>query len=134
MARLPGPLKKRQLVYGGKTPPEELSAWGRTYIEQGNAADALEFSGAARDLEGLAKIAQTAIEEGDAFLLWGVQRAAPELVSSRDWERLARAADALGKDAFAARARAGGAPPPPPFAKESEPPEETETPEGQKGK
>ena len=126
MARLPSPLKKRQLVYGEKAPPEELSGWGRAYLEEGRLTDALDSFEAARDREGLAEIARKAVDEGDAFLLWGVERSAPELVSTADWERLARTAKALGKDAFAERARSGGAPPPPPFAKESEPPEEPE--------
>ena len=121
MARLPSPLKKRQLIYGEKTPSEELSARGRDHLEEGRLTDALDFFEAARDTEGLAEIAKRAVEEGDAFLLWGVERTAPQLVSSAEWEKLARRAAALGKDAFAERARAGGAPPPPPFAKESEP-------------
>ncbi len=126
MARLLSPLKRRQLAYGGKASPEELSAWGRTYLEEGRFSDALEFFAAARDMDGLGKIARGAIDEGDAFFLWEVQRSAPDLVSTADWKNLARRAEALGKHAFAERARAGGAPPPPPFAREAEPSEGAE--------
>ncbi|MHC4249920.1 MAG: hypothetical protein ACYS9X_12405 [Planctomycetota bacterium] len=117
-ARLPRPLRRREILYGIDTPPETLSGLADAYLQEGFVFDAADFFAEAGDRDGLAHIRKVAIETGDAFLLRHVKEAMPDLVEKADWDELARAAKSLGKDAYAGRAEAGGAPPPPPLQEE----------------
>ncbi|MHC5057865.1 MAG: hypothetical protein ACYTKD_24625 [Planctomycetota bacterium] len=117
-ARLPRPLRRREILYGIDTPPETLSGLADAYLQEGLVFDAVDFFAQAGDRDGLGHVKKLAIETGDAFLLRGVKEAVPDLVEKADWDELARAAKSLGKDAYAGRAEAGGAPPPPPLQEE----------------
>jgi len=117
-ARLPRPLRRREILYGADTPPETLSALADSYLNEGLVFDAVEFFAQAKDREGLAHIRKIALETGDAFLLRRVKETMPDLVEKSDWDELARAATSLGKHVYAERAQTGGAPPPPPLQEE----------------
>ena len=113
---IPSVLKKSDVLYGAKTPVEDLLAYGEAYLEAGDAAVALDFFEQAARREtsdggrlrlsrkGLEAIKGAVLEAGDAFGLQRVSRAAPEMVSERDWETLIASARRLGKDSFAAMA------------------------------
>jgi hypothetical protein len=66
------PIKKGLVLYGDgrhdPAPPGRLIAYGAAYEEEGRVHDALEFFWRARDQEGMKRIAQRAIAEGDFFL------------------------------------------------------------------
>ena len=116
--RLPGPLRRREILYGTNTPTEALVGLGEEYLEQGLVFDAVDFFAQARDREGLVRVKRLAVEAGDAFLLRRVHETVADLVNKSDWEELARRARALGKDVYAERAEVGGTPPPPPLQEE----------------
>ena len=67
--RLPGPLKRRDILYGPETTPEKLVEYGRAYEEAGRLDDALQFYEQAGDRAGLARVKEGAFELGDAFTL-----------------------------------------------------------------
>ena len=91
-ARLPRPLRRREILYGADTPPETLSALADSYLNEGLVFDAVEFFAQAKDREGLAHIRKIALETGDAFLLRRVKETMPDLIEKSDWDELARAA------------------------------------------
>ncbi len=103
---LPDPLKRREILYGTDTPKETLVEYGAAYEEQGRIDDAMQFYSQAGDEAGLKRIKTKAFDVGDAFLLKGVARALPELVSEDDWKQMVSVAEKLGKDQYAEQARA----------------------------
>jgi hypothetical protein len=70
--RLPDSLKKGLILYGDRTHtpanPERLAEYGAAYESEGRIIDALEFFWRAGSAEGMQRIAQGAIDEGDYFL------------------------------------------------------------------
>jgi len=106
-------LKKRDVLYGEKTPVEELVEYGWAYLDAGDAAVALDFFEQAgrRELmgdgaldasrKGLEEMKRLAIEEGDAFSLTRISRLSPKFVSEGDWTSLIESARRLGKDSMA---------------------------------
>jgi len=70
--RLLDPLKKGLVVYGDDrhepAAPDRLIAYGRSYEAEGKIHDALEFYWRAGDREGMERISQGALAEGDFFL------------------------------------------------------------------
>jgi len=103
---LPEPLKRREILYGASTSREALVDYGAAYEEQGRLDDALQFYTQAEDQAGLERIKAKSLEVGDAFLLKGVARARPELVSEEDWKQMIEIAERLGKELYADQARA----------------------------
>lgn len=67
-SKLPDPLKRRDILYGKDTPAEVLREYGDLYLRDGKPNDAVEFFGRARHTEGLRRIRQMAMDEGDLFL------------------------------------------------------------------
>jgi len=96
---LPAPLKRRDLLYLGETPPEILVKYGDMYFERGLIVDAFEFYKQAHFREGLERIKEIAIEEGDVFLLGELERAGLQ-VSEEERETLHENARKAGKFAF----------------------------------
>ena len=68
MAKLLDPLKRRDMLYGKNTSAEVLREYGDLYLNEGKPNDAVEFFGQACYKEGLQRIRQMAIEEGDLFI------------------------------------------------------------------
>lgn len=119
------PLRKRDVLYGVRTPVEDLVAYGEAYLAAGEASVALDFfeqaarresqGGGSPKLarEGLDRLRRLAVEEGDAFSLQRISRVAPELAGEPDWLALIASARRLGKESFAAMAEAILHPPAP---------------------
>jgi hypothetical protein len=103
---LPEPLKRREILYGPNTPPGVLLDYGRAYEEAGRPTDALQFYVQAGDRDGLDRVKATAVKNGDAFTMKAVARAMPDLVGESDWRTLIDRAGQLGKELFAAQAKA----------------------------
>ena len=101
MATLPDPLKRRDILYGRNTPSEVLREYGDLYLHEGKPNDAVEFFGQACYKEGLQRIRQVAIEEGDLFLFSRATEFLQEEVSPEDWSMLGKKALGQGKYLFA---------------------------------
>ena len=90
MSKLPDPLKKRDVLYGKNTPTEVLREYGDLYLNEGKPNDAVEFFGQVCYKEGLRRIRQMAIEEGDLFLFSRATEFLQEEVSAEDWRKLGK--------------------------------------------
>ncbi len=104
-------LKKRDLLHGPKVTPATLAATGREFLNRQAYSDALDFFEKARDREGIARIKEVALENGDAFLLARLERFESALVTPADWEQVERNATRRGVESMAACARRKLAPP-----------------------
>ena len=101
MTKLPDPLQRRDILYGQNTPAETLREYGDLYLRKGKPNDAVEFFGLACYKEGLRRIRQMAMEEGDLFLFSRAAEFLQEAVSPEDWRKLAKKALEKGKLLFA---------------------------------
>jgi tetratricopeptide (TPR) repeat protein len=101
MPKLPDPLKRRDILYGKNTPAEVLREYGDLYLHEGKPNDAVEFFGQACYKEGLQRIRQMAIEEGDLFLFSRAAEFLQEEISPEDWKKLGKKALEQGKYLFA---------------------------------
>ena len=100
-------VEKRDLLYSDKS-PAELAKIGESLLAGGARYDALQFFLRADDQSGLSKIRQSAIEEGDAFMLEQFVLSGRE-IEAAEWRSLADNARRLQKFQFAIRAlRAAG--------------------------
>jgi len=100
-SKLPDPLTRRDILYGKNTPAESLREYGDLYLRDGRPNDAVEFFGQARYTEGLRRIRQMAMDEGDLFLFSRAAEFLQEEVSADDWRKLGNKALELGKHLFA---------------------------------
>jgi hypothetical protein len=99
----PNCIEKRSFLYGSKTSVEERIRLGEEFLAEGAFADALNFFAAAEYREGLERVRDHAVEEGDAFLLRQVARARGLVEVTPDrWARAAAQAERAGKLRFAA--------------------------------
>ena len=101
MSKLPDHLKRRDVLYGQNTPADVLREYGDLYLHEGKPNDAVEFFGQACYKEGLQRIRQMAIEEGDLFLFSRATEFLQEEVSLEDWRTLGTKALEQGKHLFA---------------------------------
>jgi hypothetical protein len=101
MSKLPDPLKRRDVLYGKNTPSEVLREYGDLYLNEGKPNDAVEFFGQAGYQEGLQRIRQMAIEEGDLFLFSRAAEFLQEEVSPEEWSKVGKKALEHGKYLFA---------------------------------
>jgi hypothetical protein len=99
--RLPDLKEKTKRLHARDATPTGLSAQGEQYFQAGWLSDAIDFFERAKDTDGLTKIMNRAIDEGDVFLLRRCLKALGKEDKDGDWLRLARRALALGKLMFA---------------------------------
>ena len=103
-SKIPDPLKRRHLVEGNQAPAQSLAV-AESYLEAGRAVEAVEFLVKAEAAERLAELRREAVEAGDLFLLRAVAVAQEEPPTAAEWSALASAAEAAGKERYAADAR-----------------------------
>jgi hypothetical protein len=96
---LPGPLAKRELLHSDK--PVECQKYGDMFFERERFNDAIDFYAMGNLKDGLRKVKQVAIDEGDYFLLKRLKGFLPDEVAGEDWEKLAKMAQSKGKANFA---------------------------------
>ena len=106
MARSPIPdaIQRRDQLEQKLDPAKALRV-GEAYLEQGRDFEALAFLARAGAREPLEAVRDRAIESGDAFLLREAAAQLGEMPDSAAWQRLADAAGAAGKQAYAVEAR-----------------------------
>ena len=102
--KLPDALTRRHLV------ERELSAaqalrYAETYLEEGRVLEAIDFLSKAEADDRLAELRSAVIEQGDLFALRAVAAATGVAVERGEWIALAEAAEAAGKETYAADAR-----------------------------
>lgn len=105
---IPNPLERRHLVERDLD-TKIASNIARAYLEAGRKLEAVDFLAKADDQKGLRAIAAEAIAEGDPFLLQTVTNFIGEDPDRATWERCADAAEAKGKERYAATARRNAA-------------------------
>ncbi len=114
--KLPDYRLKQKILFLDKTSPETLMNYGDLCLQEGSYTDALDFYAGARHKEGIEKISQYALSNGDAFLFQQALRALGSQPQDTEWEILAQKAIQLKKFSFARQAlekitdaqRAGG--------------------------
>jgi hypothetical protein len=102
--KLPNPLEHRHLLERDLDAGEAV-AYADVYIEEDRPLDAVEFLAKAGASERLSELAETAIREGNAFLLKRIFAVQGLEAGQESWQRLAEAAEANGLESYARAAR-----------------------------
>jgi len=103
-SRIPGALDRRHLIEK-QLSEANATAIAEAYLEEGRCIEALDFFAQANARERLAELRAEAVAAGDAFLLRAVARAMQDPPERAEWEALAAAAEAAGKQRYATEAR-----------------------------
>jgi len=103
-SKIPDPLTRRHLVEK-ELPPDQARAIAQAYLAEERWIEAIDFLKIAGAGEGLAELRSRAIAEGDAFLLRAVANADGRPPTRDDWQKLAAAATANGRERYALEAR-----------------------------
>ena len=103
-AKIPGPLERRHLVEK-QLPPAQARAIADAYLAEDRMIEAIDFLKIAGAEDGLAELRARAVAEGDVFLLRAVAAAQVRPPTRDDWQKLAAAAAANGKERYAVEAR-----------------------------
>lgn len=97
--KLPWALEKRSLLY--ERTDTDFKYWGDFFFENERYADALEFYITGEVEDGIAKMKEFAVKEGDYYTLAKIADKFEEKVSGDDWLEAAEAAMRRGKFAEA---------------------------------
>jgi len=109
--RLPGCLKKRDLLNSDRSDAAHCVHLGTACLEEGRVSDAVDLFEKARHREGLDRLIERCLDDGDVFLFRKVARILDLSPGPDQWLKLGDRALSLGKLHFARAAyREGGAP------------------------
>jgi hypothetical protein len=97
MSKIGTCLKKRDLLHNPQISNDQLSQYGREFFNQVRLVDALNFFEKAQDLEGIRKIRERSIEEGDPFLLQQTSKLLKETAPEGAWRKVGEKALADGR-------------------------------------
>jgi tetratricopeptide (TPR) repeat protein len=109
--RLPGCLKKRDLLNSDRSDPAHCVELGTAYLEEGRISDAIEFFEKAPHREGLDRLIERCLDDGDVFLFRKVAKILDLSPGPDQWLKLGDRALSLGKLHFARAAYREGAAP-----------------------
>ena len=101
---IPNPLDRRHLIEKSLSDAQALQI-AEAYRAAGRDVEAVDFFAKAHAREQLAELRSRAVETGDVFLLRAAARAMEEPPARAEWEAIADAAAAAGKDRYAVEAR-----------------------------
>jgi len=90
-------LKKRDLLHKQNIESSEFAQYGWEYLKQDRTVDALDFFEKAQDLEGIRKIREWSLEQGDPFLLQQTSKLLKEPVSGDSWKKVMEKAQSEGR-------------------------------------
>lgn len=76
---------------------KELAQYGWAYLKQDRPVDALDFFEKALDLEGIRRIREWSLEQGDPFLLQQTSKMLKEPVPEDSWRKVEEKARAAGR-------------------------------------
>ena len=102
--RIPDALERRHLIEK-ELPAEQALGIAEAYLAEERLAEAVAFLGKAGADERLERLAETAVEQGDAFLLTEVSKVRRREPEAAQWERLEASARRLGKLFYAEAAQ-----------------------------
>lgn len=102
-SRIPDALTRRHLI------EKEMDAGGAmaiadAYLEDGRTHEALDFLVKVDAQEQIDQLFEQAVESGDTFMVQVISRVTEREFDAECWERVARAAEAAGKERYAATA------------------------------
>ncbi len=90
-------LKKRDLLHNPQINSDQLVQYGHEYFNQDRLADTLDFFEKAKDTEGIRRIMEQSIEEGDPFLLHQSSKLLKEVATDEAWRKVGEKALANGR-------------------------------------
>lgn len=90
-------LKKRDLLHNPQINSDQLSQYGREYFSEDRLADALNFFEKAKNQEGIRRIRERSIEDGDPFLLQQTSKLLKESAPEAAWRKAGEKALADGR-------------------------------------
>jgi hypothetical protein len=102
--KLPDYGLKQKILYIDKTSAANLKNYGDVYLQEGNISDAIDFYQKADYNEGLQKLKQIAIDNGDVMNYQKAIKALHEEPKPADWETIGKKAIDLKKYFFARHA------------------------------
>jgi len=102
--KLPDYKEKQKILYKDNTSPTALTAYGDKYLEAERISDAIDFYQKANHIEGLEKIKERTIKEGDVFEFKHILNALNIDASSEEWNTIGKRAFELKKYTFAIHA------------------------------
>jgi hypothetical protein len=105
---IPNPLERRLLIERDLD-AKAAGAIAQAYLDEGRKIEAIDFLAKANDEAGLRAIGESAVADGDPFLLQSVARLTGDDPDRATWERCADAAQAAGKARYASTARRNAA-------------------------
>jgi hypothetical protein len=97
MAKILSCLKKRDLLHDRGISGDELAQYGWEYLKQDRPIDALDFFEKAKNLEGIRRIREWGIEQGDPFLLQQTCKLLKEPAPEGSWRKIGEKAQAAGR-------------------------------------
>jgi hypothetical protein len=97
MSSLLSCLKKRDLLHNQNIASNEFTQYGWDYFKQDRPVDALDFFEKAMDLEGIRKIREWSLEQGDPFLLQQTSKLLKEPVPEDSWRKVLEKAQTDGR-------------------------------------
>ena len=98
---LPSEERVRELTADPKLTNEQANQFGDLFLKAGKHPIAMMFFERSKDTTRLGRVKGEAVAAGDAFLLHGVERISPGLVSETEWRDAGARAMAEGKFQFA---------------------------------
>jgi tetratricopeptide (TPR) repeat protein len=90
-------LKKRDWLHDPQADSDQLVQYGLEYMNRGRLADALDFFEKANNAEGIRRIMEKSIEEGDPFLLQQTGKLLKEVIPEDAWRKVGEKALADGR-------------------------------------
>ena len=90
-------LKKRDLLHHPNIGNEDLSQYGWEYLKQDRPVDALDFFEKAQNLEGIQRIKEWSLEQGDPFLLQQTSKMLKEPIPEASWRKVGEKSQAAGR-------------------------------------
>ena len=102
--KLPDYKEKQKILYRDNTSPTALTAYGDKYLEAERLSDAIDFYQKANHIEGLEKIRNMVVADGDVMDFQHTLNALNVDASREEWNRIGERALELKKYAFAIHA------------------------------
>jgi hypothetical protein len=99
--KLPGCLKKRDLLNSDRVDRSGLIKLGQGYLQEGFISDCIDFFEKAEHFEGLAQLKEKCAATGDYFLYQRVVKILQDSPSPEEWIQVGDKALGLGKLLFA---------------------------------
>ncbi len=99
--QLPSEERVRELTADPKLSAEQANQYGDLFAKAGKFAQAMMFYDRSKDPSRLGEVKKQAVAAGDAFLLHGISRLAPDLVTGAEWREAGERAMGEGKFLFA---------------------------------